>query len=225
MIILLIMKLLLIFFTVLWVANFRAVAQRMLTEGRVEYSISIDSVAGNDGLQTLFAGATQVIWFKGNMVRIDFASSLRVQSLIYNSATQTALLLRESGSEKFMFEIDSSQWVHFQLPFSGATYQSFPQQEPCDGYYCQKVVATLSNGTDVEILFTPGVVPVTRSYDKLFEPLNGLPVLYTRQVEGLKVHYKLISVQFLPVGSARFTVSGEGYKQIPYGDINGKNGL
>jgi hypothetical protein len=59
-------------------------------------------------------------------------------------------------------------------------------------------------------------VPVTRSYDKLFEPLNGLPVKYSRQVEGLKVHYKLISVQFLPVGSARFSVSGEGYKQIPY---------
>jgi hypothetical protein len=210
------MKLLLIFFTFLLVANSRVFAQRMLTEGRVEYAISIDSVSGNDGLQTLFTGATQVVWFKGNMVRVDFFSSLRNQSLIFNSTTQTALLLRESGSEKFMFEIDSSQWVHFQSPFSGAVYQSFPLQELCDGYYCQKVVATLPNGTNVEIFYTPGVVPVTRSYDKLFEPLNGLPVTYSRQVEGLKVHYKLISVQFLPVGSARFSVSGEGYKQIPY---------
>ena len=205
-----------VFFLFVLLSLSRGHAQRMLTEGRVEYAISIDSVAGEDGLQTLFAGATQVVWFKGNMVRVDFSSSLRNQSLIFNSTTKTALLLRESGSEKFMFKIDSSQWVHFQLPFSGAVYKSFTQQEPCDGYYCQKVIATLPNGTNVEILYTSGIVPVTRSYDKMFEPINGLPVLYTRQVEGLKVHYNLISVQFLPVGSARFSVSGEGYKQIPY---------
>jgi hypothetical protein len=210
------LKLTVLFFTFVLLSFSGMYAQRMLTEGRVEYSISIDSVEGKYGLQSLFAGATQVIWFKGNMVRVDFNSSLRKQSLLFNAATQTAVLLRESGSEKFMFELDSADWNHFQSPFAGAVYTTFPLQEPCGGYYCQKVIATLPNNTVVEILYTPGVVPVTRSYDKLFEPLNGLPVGYIREVEGLKVHYNLQSVQFMPVGSARFTLSGEGYKQIPY---------
>jgi hypothetical protein len=203
-----------LFLCVCFMAVFSATGQRLLTEARLQYNLTALPEKGQEELASAFKDATQTIWLRGNMVRIDFYSTGRQQSVIYNAANGSATLLRESGAEKYQWNLDSARWKQFNRQWTAIGFSETGENATLAGYNCQKVTGLYASGDSASIFYTSQIMPLARGYDPLFEGLKGTPVQYELVIGGLKVRYTLVSVQTLPVGASRFDVPKTGYKII-----------
>jgi hypothetical protein len=82
------------------------------------------------------------------------------------------------------------------------------------GFDCVSAMARFMGGDSAAIFYTRQIFPLANGYEPMFEGLRGIPVQYEWVVEGLKIRYKLVSVQTGPVGASRFEVPKTGYKII-----------
>lgn len=187
-------------------------AQRLLTEARLFYSVLAEAETGNKNISDAFANSSQTIWLRGNMARVDFSSPLRQQSTIYNAITGGAVMLRESGTDKYRWDLDSSQWISINQKWDGASYKETGETREIAGYLGKKVIATLKDSSSVSIYITPQLVTLAKGYDLLFSPLDGLPIQYDLRIDGIKITFILQSVQTGPIGASRFDIPEGGYK-------------
>src|SRR3982750_3827222 len=77
-------------------------AQKMVSDGSVVYAVSIIQGKDQNGISEIFDGATLSVALKGTMARVDLKNNLRQQTVFYNSRDGTAVILKESGAEKYM---------------------------------------------------------------------------------------------------------------------------
>lgn len=197
-----------------FMAVFFANGQRLLSEARLLYTLTPMPDKGQEELAAAFNDATQTIWLRGNLVRIDFFSTNRRQSVIYNAATGKATMLRESGETKYQWNLDSAQWKGLNKKWTASGYRETGETATISGYACMKVMGLYPTGDSSAIFFTRQILPLARGFDPLFEGLNGIPVQYDLAFDGLKIRYTLTSVQTAPVAASRFDIPKEGYKII-----------
>lgn len=186
--------------------------QKIITEARLLYSVTVHPEKGKETLAEAFVNATQTVWLRGTLARVDFVAPIRQQSTFYNAATGTATILRASGEDKYRWNFDATGWKANNLRWDSAQYTTTGETVEISGFLTKKIIATLKDGSLVTIYYTPQMVPLSRGYDLLFAPLEGVPVQYEMMVDGLKVIYTLQSVQTGPIGSSRFEIPTGEYK-------------
>ncbi len=197
-----------------FMAVFFARGQRILTEARLTYKLIPLPEKGQEAEAAAFANATYTVWLRANLVRTDFFSTVRQQSVIYNTATGQATLLRESGEEKYRWDLDSIQWRKYNKNRIPTGFRETGETALIENYECIRVVANYAGGNSVSIFYTRQIYPLANGYDLMFEGLKGIPVQYEWVIGGLKIRYELGSVQTGPVGASRFEVPKTGYKII-----------
>lgn len=197
-----------------FMAVFYGHSQKLLSEARLLYNITPLPEKGQEALANGFTGATQTIWLRGNWVRIDFVSTQRSQSVIYNAATGKATLLREAGTTGYQWNLDSAGWKSLNKKWTATGFSETGETATIGGYFCQKVFGLYPNGDSSAIYYTRQLLPLARGFDPLFEGLGGLPVQYDLLVDGLKIRYLLVQVQTAPVAASRFDIPKQGYKII-----------
>jgi len=197
-----------------FMAIFFAQSQRILTEAKLTYNVIPLPENGQETLAAAFKNATYTVWLRGNMARIDFFSQTRQQSVIYNTTTGHATLLRESGDEKYQWNLDSAQWKVFNKKWTPTSFRETGETAMLENYNCTRVIAHYSGGDSASIFYTTQISPLASGYDPMFEGLRGIPVQYEWVIGGLKMRYRLESVQTGPVGALRFDLPKTGYKII-----------
>lgn len=189
-------------------------SRRILSEGRLSYTVQLE---GNKDttLQNLFDKATYDIWMRGNMIRMDFISPLRNQYILYSAVAQSGTVIKETGTEKYITELDKSQWPKYFSTRQASDYR--PAGDTLlQGHNCKKVVATLANGKEVVIYYTKDIVPFVKGFDLLLAPLEGVAVQYSYPYQSYTLTYKLAGVEAIPVSSARFELPQGNYKKLQY---------
>jgi hypothetical protein len=197
-----------------FMATFFAHGQRILTEAKLEYSLTPIPEKGQESLAAAFKNATRIVWLRGNMVRTDFFSPNLQQSIIYNSTTGAATLLRASGEEKYQWNLDSAQWKQYNEKWKATGFRETGETASIGGYECNGVMARFVSGDSSFIFYTRQIFPLAIGYEPMIDGLRGIPVQYEWVIAGLKIRYKLVSVQTGPVGAPRFEIPKSGYKII-----------
>jgi len=197
-----------------FMATFFAHSQRLLTEAKLTYDLIPLPQNGQEALAAAFKNATHTVWLRGNMARLDFVSQTRLQSVIYNTTTGLATLLRESGEEKYQWNLDSAQWKLFNKKWTATGFRETGETAFLENYNCTRVIASYPDGDSASIFYTRQIFPLAIGYDPMFEGLRGIPVQYEWVIGGLKMRYRLVSVQTGPVGASRFDMPKTGYKII-----------
>jgi hypothetical protein len=189
-------------------------AQRILSEAKLAYTITAIAEKGNESLVNAFNNASQTVWLRGNMARVDFFSETRAQSTIFNQIKGTATILRTSGNERYQWNLDSMEWQKTNKRWTGANYRETGETADIAGFLCEKVIASLPNDSTITIFYTKQLIPLAKGYDLLFEPLDGIVLQYEINMDGLKIIFKAKGIETTPVGAARFDIPKTGYKII-----------
>jgi hypothetical protein len=197
-----------------FMAAFFAHSQRILTEAKLEYNLTPLPEKGQESLAAAFKNATRIVWLRGNMVRTDFISQNLQQSIIYNATTGAATMLRQSGEEKYQWNLDPAQWKQYNQKWRATGFREMGDTASIAGFDCVSVMARFTGGDSAAVFCTRQIYPLANGYEPMFEGLRGIPVQYEWVVEGLTIRYQLVSVQTGPVGASRFEVPKTGYKII-----------
>ena len=191
-------------------------AQKMVSDGSVIYAVSVIKGKDNQAIADAFDGATLTVAFKGAMARTDLKSTLRQQTVFYNSKDGSAVILKESGAEKYMINLTPAQWQQYNRKFDGVKFTNGADTKIIQGVNCQKATGTLKDGSVIEVYYATDLKPIASGYEYAFKDLPGLPLQYEITMGNIVVRYTATSLQSVPVSSSTFDLPKAGYKLLDF---------
>ena len=191
-------------------------AQRVFNEGVIRYNVTVVSGSDQPGIADAFDGASQVFYFRGNMVRNEFGSLLRMQTIIYNGRVPEAALLRETGNDKYLIKMTKDQWSNFNARYDGILFAPTIDRKSIQGFDCMKTIGKLKDGTELVVWYATDLVPYEKGYKPEFATLAGMPLEYEATSGKVTVRYTANSIQFAPVSASKFELPKAGFKMLDY---------
>lgn len=190
-------------------------AQRVITEGTVIYSLSVNGSAVQEAAN-VFNGATLTVYFKGNQALQELKSSVLNQSTVYDANSASAVILKQAGDQKFIINLDSNNWQHYNRRYEGITFKYTEETKTIAGIPCKKAIAKLSDGTELVVYYALTLSAFVKGYEYQFKTLPGLALEYEVQNGQMKVTYTAKEVLFNPVPAFKFDVPKTGYRILDY---------
>jgi len=104
------MKIKIVLLGVFWLFGIRALAQKKFSEGTINYDIVINTGADKPQAADFLDGATSTVYVKGNKSRTEMISSLGTQATIIDGSTNSIVVLKEYGDQKYLIQLTPSEW-------------------------------------------------------------------------------------------------------------------
>jgi GLPGLI family protein len=191
-------------------------SQKIMTEGTVQYKITVLEKGTNPAIADAFAGAEQVLQVKGYKARLDFRSPLRTQTQVYDAQAKDGFVLRQAGSEKYLITLDASQWKQFHKRFYGMQFTLGSEQKEVAGYSTRKAEGKAPDGSEITAYYATGLSLLAKGYDPAFEGLPGLPLEIEVRSGGVVLRYEAMEVKMTMVSSGTFEMPKSGYKVLEF---------
>lgn len=188
-----------------------ASGQKKISELSIAYNTVTASKQNSKG-----ATATHTIYIKGNMSRSETVSPLFSATLIHDSKTGTAVVLREVSGQKLLIRMNADNWQDKNKRLEGIQFTNTSETKVIAGYQCTKAVAQTKDGFTITVYYTRDLVPDNKDYDPQFKNLNGLPLEYQLTNGNLSINYTFSSINFNPVPASKFDIPKSGYREMTY---------
>lgn len=146
-----------------------------ITAGKIEYDIEVVESELSYLEEMMVGMATVSISFKDEAVRTDFNVTMASTTIIHDGASKQGLMLMSNpitGNKavKLDKDVDSRDAKgKYKLEYLSET-------KKIAGYDCKKAIATLEDGTKLNIFYTDKISPKNRSTKYTFEDLKGFPL-------------------------------------------------
>jgi GLPGLI family protein len=196
--------------------TFSSNAQRTLNEGTLVYNMSVETGSGEPKMADMLDGATTTISIKGNQSRVELLSGLGREATIYNTATQSGVILKDYSGQKLMITLTSKDWEDNNKKYEGIVFENTGETSVISGYNCRKANAKLTNGTTFTVFYTTDINISNKSYDAQFKTLPGLAVQYEMQSGKMKFKFTLAKISFDTVPLSKFEIPKSGYRVLTY---------
>jgi GLPGLI family protein len=193
-----------------------AAAQKVLSEGTLQYDVSVQTGSAEPRMADMFDGAKATVYLKGSHSRSELTSSLGTATTIYDSKDGIGVVLREYGSQKILIKMNRDNWTDKNRKYDGITFSNTGETKVIGGYPCEKMIATMKDDSRFTIWFTRQVRIENNDYDGLFRTMPGLPMEYESMAGGLRIRYTLSKVSFDPVPVQKFEFPRSGYRELTY---------
>jgi GLPGLI family protein len=188
-----------------------AAGQKKISELTITYNTVTASKQNGKG-----ANATHTIYIKGNMSRSETVSSLFTATLIHDSKTGSAVVLREVSGQKLLIRMTPDNWQDKNKRLEGIQFANTGETKVIAGYQCNKAVANTKDGFTITVYYTRDIIPDNKDYDPQFKNLNGLPLEYELTNGNLSINYDFSSINFNPVPASKFDIPKSGYREMTY---------
>ncbi len=195
---------------------FASRAQKLLSEGTIQYDVSVQTGSNNPKMADVFDGATATVFLKGSHSRSELKSAIGSSITLYDSRTGNGVVMREFGAQKLLIRMNRQNWVDRNKKFEGITFTKTGETKKVAGYNCEQAVGKMADGTSFTVYFTTEIRIENRDYDAQFKNLPGVPLEFESTVSGIKVKYAASKVSFDPVPIQRFEVPTSGYREMTY---------
>ncbi len=184
----------------------------MVADCTVTFAIASNEASTNNNL----TGATKTLYIKGKVIRVDMNSTAFVQSVIYNTATGEAVILKELGGNKYMTKVDAQKWQQQNSRYDGIKISTGSQTKTILGYECKSGVATLTDGTSFAFFYAPSITPSSTENPYQFKDVPGFVLEY--EIVGddkkSKITYTATRINFNPVPASKFEIPTSGYRML-----------
>lgn len=181
-------------------------AQKNIAEATIVYNIQ------GQGL----TGASTTVYIKGNNSRTEMVSALGREITIYNSKTNTAVILKEFSGQKLMITLTNENWKAKGKMYSNIKFDLTNEFKTIAGYNTRKAIATMEDGKTFDVYYTPDLVPANKEYDATFSNLPGLAVEYEIETGKMKFKYSLGKISYDAVPVSLFDFPASGYRVMTY---------
>jgi GLPGLI family protein len=204
------------FLMLLILASASASAQKLLSEGIIQYDVSVQTGSSQAKMADVFDGATALVLVKGSHSRSELKSAIGSSITIYDSRTGNGVVMREFGAQKLLIRMNRQNWVDKNKKYEGITYSKTGETKKIAGYDCEQAIAKLADGTSFTVFYTTELRIENRDYDAQFKNLPGVPLEFESTVSNIKVKYTAAKVSFDPVPIQRFEIPTSGYREMTY---------
>ncbi len=189
---------------------------RVVAECVVNYSITVNNEAQVDkDAVALLKQSSKVVYIKGNNSRSDLISPSFSQSLIYNKATGSAVILREIGANKFLTKLDQPTWIKQNDKFADMLIQFTEERKTILGYECKRAIMQLKDGSTFSVFYATSITPSVKEFEFQFKDVPGFVLEYEAK-DGYtqKITYTAVKISLNPVSAARFDIPTTGYRML-----------
>lgn len=193
-----------------------ATAQKLLSEGTIQYDVTVQTGTNNPKMADVFDGATALVLIKGSHSRSELNSAIGNSITIYDSRTGNGVVMREFGAQKLLIRMNRQNWMDRNKKFEGISFTKTGETKKIAGYQCEQAIGKLSDGTSFTVYYTTEIKVENRDYDAQFKNLPGVPLEFESTVSGIKVKYSASRVSFDPVPIQRFEIPTAGYREMTY---------
>jgi GLPGLI family protein len=194
-------------------------AQRVLSEGTLTYTISVEpSSTGGQGAGAL-NGATYSVFLNGNKSRTEMVSTLGKEATIHDAATGSGVILKEYSGQNLMITLTPQDWQNNNQKFQGITFQNTGATAKIAGFNCTRVMGKLKDGSDFSVYYTLQVTLSNQEYDPRFLSLPGLPVQYEMRRGSGVYKFTLSKIDYGNVPASKFEIPQSGYRVMPYKEV------
>lgn len=190
--------------------------QKPLSEGVLQYDISIVSAKSEPTTLNSLNGAVLTLYLKPTISRTEMKSTLGTESTVYDAKNGSGFILKEYSGQKLMISMNENNWDQKNKAYENLNFTVTNETATIAGYQCKKATATLADGKIFTVYFDPTVVISNKKYNNAFAKLQGLPVQYEIQSGNLSFKYTLSSLSYDAVPAAKFEAPKTGFRVMTY---------
>jgi GLPGLI family protein len=187
--------------------NIGAYAQRSIAEATIVYDIKADAFNGT---------ATSTVYVKGNNTRTEMVSALGKETTIFNSKTNSAVILKEFSGQKLMITLTKENWKAKNIQYNNIKFDLTDETKIIGGYNTKKAIGKMADGKTFEVYYAPDLVPANKEYDPTFSNLPGLAIQYEIESGKMKFKYTLSKINYDAVQVSLFDFPTSGYRVMTY---------
>lgn len=215
------MKTKIIFAGLFWLAGLSASAQKKFSEGTINYDIVINTGTAKPQAADFLDGATSTVYIKGNKSRTEMISSLGTQATVIDGATNSIVVLKEYGDQKYLIQLTPAEWKDANRKYDGVSFSTTNETKTILGYNCKKAIGKMSDGNTFTVWFTPDLVSENNDYQTANKNLPGLAMQYETAMGNMNVVYTVSKISFAPVPVSKFDLPKAGYRVMTYSESKG----
>lgn len=191
-------------------------AQKLLSEGTIQYDVSVQTGTNNPKMADVFDGATALVLIKGSHSRSELKSAIGSSVTIFDSRTGNGVVMREFGAQKLLIRMNRQNWTDKNKKYDGIVFTKTGETKKIAGYSCEQAIGKLADGSSFTVFYTTEIRVENRDYDAQFKNLPGVPLEFESTVSNIKVKYTASRVSFDPVPIQRFEIPTSGYREMTY---------
>ena len=151
--------------------GFRAYAQKIFSEGVINYDVFVNGSEKPDGLYS--------VTVKNNMSRRELLMNNGFNNiLISNQKTGSTITLNVDAENKYALIMTASQVAEQNKRFEKAVFSFTNQKKTIAGYTSSAATVRYLNGEEANFYFTADLLPPHESFNILFPGLQGVPLEY-----------------------------------------------
>ena len=151
--------------------GFRAYAQKIFSEGVINYDVFVNGSEKPDGLYS--------VTVKNNMSRRELLMNNGFNNiLISNQKTGSTITLNVDAENKYALTMTASQVAEQNQRFEKAVFSVTNQKKTIAGYASSAATVRYLNGEEANFYFTADLLPPHESFNILFPGLQGVPLEY-----------------------------------------------
>ena len=151
--------------------GFRAYAQKIFSEGVINYDVFVNGSEKPDGLYS--------VTVKNNMSRRELLMNNGFNNiLISNQKTGSTITLNVDAENKYALTMTASQVAEQNKRFEMAVFSFTNQKKTIAGYASSAATVRYLNGEEANFYFTADLLPPHESFNILFPGLQGVPLEY-----------------------------------------------
>ena len=190
--------------------------QKIVSECTVDYSVAVENTKEDSAFIKSMSATTRTLYIKGTKSRSDLETPNFKQSIIFDSKTDSSIILRELGNTKYISYLDGNGRKEKNRKYEGIKFGATTDRKTILGYECNKVIATLSDGSTYEVYYTSSILPSAGDYEYQFKDLPGLVLEYEATFErgNTKVRFTAQKITLVPVPVAKFDIPKSGYRVL-----------
>ncbi|RYF88570.1 MAG: hypothetical protein EOO03_08090, partial [Chitinophagaceae bacterium] len=118
-----------------------AYAQKQLSEGSLQYDISITSSKAETPIANSLNGATLSVFLKPTASRTEMKSTLGSESTIFDNRLGTGFILKEYSGQKLMISMDAGNWAEKNKTYENLEFTVGGESVKIGEYNCKKAIA------------------------------------------------------------------------------------
>ena len=191
-------------------------AQKLLSEGTIQYDVSVQTGTNDPKMADGFDGATALVLIKGSHSRSELKSAIGSSITLYDSRTGNGVIMREFGAQKLLIRMNRQNWIDRNKKYDGIVFTKTGETKKIAGYNCEQAIGKLADGSSFTVYYTTEIRVENRDYDAQFKNLPGVPLEFESTVSNIKVRYAASRVSFDPVPIQRFEIPTSGYREMTY---------
>lgn len=189
----------------------------------IVYDISIHKSKNKIGIEETYNGGIKTIMKSGDSYRIRMVSLMRIHNIfLYHPGekNQEIIMAKESGKDKYQFQLTHAQWYKMNEKYKGARYDfSGKDKKSILGYTCNKATITLNNGQSFTVFYTNALPGLHKSVEPAFEKIPGLVLEYELMSKNSTIKYRASQIETSEIDETVFEKPGKDYKNRKF-DVN-----